>query len=112
MFDELLTPSPNVDYPATRVVAPIHEVVAPVPTVSTGSSSSINVDQDAPSPSHSQTTPKTPPPVIPNNVEEENHDIKIAHMGNDSYFGIPILKIPSDQSSSSDSIHIIVHPDH
>ncbi|GJS31170.1 retrovirus-related pol polyprotein from transposon TNT 1-94 [Tanacetum coccineum] len=35
-----------------------------------------------------------------------------AHMGNDSYFGIPIPEIPSDQSLSSDSIHIIVHPDH
>ncbi|GJW34862.1 retrovirus-related pol polyprotein from transposon TNT 1-94 [Tanacetum coccineum] len=30
----------------------------------------------------------------------------------DPYFGILIPKIPSDQSSSSDSIHTIVHPDH
>ncbi|GJW19375.1 retrovirus-related pol polyprotein from transposon TNT 1-94 [Tanacetum coccineum] len=112
MFDELLTPPPSVDYPASEVVAPIHEVVAPVPAVSTGSPSSTNVDQDAPSPSHSQTTPETQPPVIPNDVEEDNHDIEIAHMGNDPYFGIPILEIPSDQSSSSDSIHTIVHPDH
>ncbi|GJU05395.1 retrovirus-related pol polyprotein from transposon TNT 1-94 [Tanacetum coccineum] len=44
MFDELLTPSPSVDYPATKVVALIHEVVAPVPDVSTGSPSSTNVD--------------------------------------------------------------------
>ncbi|GJR25223.1 retrovirus-related pol polyprotein from transposon TNT 1-94 [Tanacetum coccineum] len=29
MFDELLTPPPSVDYPATEVVTPIHEVVAP-----------------------------------------------------------------------------------
>ncbi|GJU83456.1 hypothetical protein Tco_1285821 [Tanacetum coccineum] len=112
MFDELLTPPPSIDYPATKVVAPIHEVVAPVPTVSTSSPSLTNVDQDAPSPSHSQTTPETQPLVIPNNVEEDNHDIEIAHMGNDPYFGIPILEIPSDQSSSSNSIHIIVHPDH
>ncbi|GJY72006.1 retrovirus-related pol polyprotein from transposon TNT 1-94 [Tanacetum coccineum] len=83
MFDELLTPLPSVDYPATKVVAPIHEVVAPVPAVSTGSPSSTNVDQDAPSPSHSQTTPETQPPVIPNDVEEDNHDIEVAHMGND-----------------------------
>ncbi|GJX85599.1 retrovirus-related pol polyprotein from transposon TNT 1-94 [Tanacetum coccineum] len=80
--------------------------------VSTGSPSSTTVDQDAPSPSNSQTTPETQPPVIPNDVEEDNHDIKVAHMGNDPYFGIPILEIPSDQSSSSDSIHTIVHPDH
>ncbi|GJY11888.1 retrovirus-related pol polyprotein from transposon TNT 1-94 [Tanacetum coccineum] len=82
-----------------------------VPTVSTSSPSLTNVDQDAPSPSHSQTTPETQPLVIPNNVEEDNHDIEIAHMGNDPYFGIPIPEIPSDQSSSSNSIHIIVHPD-
>ncbi|GKE28786.1 retrovirus-related pol polyprotein from transposon TNT 1-94 [Tanacetum coccineum] len=53
MFDELPTPPPRVDYPAFEVVALIHEVVAPVPAVSTGSSSSTNVDQDAPLPSHS-----------------------------------------------------------
>ncbi|GJY04559.1 retrovirus-related pol polyprotein from transposon TNT 1-94 [Tanacetum coccineum] len=100
MFDELLTPPPNVDYPVSKFVAIIHEVVAPVPTVSTGSPSSTNVDQDAPSPSHSQTTPETQPPVIPNDVEEDNHDIVIAHIGNDPYFGIPNPEIPSDQSSS------------
>ncbi|GKA08598.1 retrovirus-related pol polyprotein from transposon TNT 1-94 [Tanacetum coccineum] len=112
MFDELLTPSPSVDLPAPEVIALIDEVVAPVPAVSTGSPSSTTVDQDAPSPSNSQTTPKTQPLIIPNDVEEDNHDIEVAHMGNDPYFGILILEIPSDQSSSSDSIHIIVHPDH
>ncbi|GKA52772.1 uncharacterized mitochondrial protein-like protein [Tanacetum coccineum] len=112
MFDELLTPPSSVDYPASEVVAPIHEVVTPVPVVLTGSPSSTNVDQDAPSPSHSQTTPETQPPIIPNDVEEDNHDIEIAHMGNDPYFGILILEIPSYQSSLSDSIHTIVHPDH
>ncbi|GJS46855.1 retrovirus-related pol polyprotein from transposon TNT 1-94 [Tanacetum coccineum] len=95
-----------------EVVAPIDEVAAPEPAVSTGSPSSTTVDQDAPSPSNSQTTPDTQPPVIPNDVEEDNHDIEVAHMGNDPYFGIPILEVSSDQSSSSDSIHTIVHPDH
>ncbi|GKG22174.1 hypothetical protein Tco_0387477, partial [Tanacetum coccineum] len=102
MFDELLTPPPSVDLP----------VVALVPAVSTGSPSSTTVDQDAPSLSNSRTTPKTQPPVIPYNVEEDNHDIEVAHMGNDPYFGVPIPEIPSDQSLSSDSIHTIVHPDH
>ncbi|GJY36860.1 retrovirus-related pol polyprotein from transposon TNT 1-94 [Tanacetum coccineum] len=106
LFDELLTPPPSVDYPAPEVVAPIHEVVAPVPAVST------NIDQDAPSPSNSQTTPKTQPPVIPNDVEDDNHDIEVAHMGNDPYFGILIPEVHSDQSLSSDIIHTIVHPDH
>ncbi|GJR60120.1 hypothetical protein Tco_1502282 [Tanacetum coccineum] len=101
--------------PATitpKVITPIDEVVALVLALSIGSSFSTTVDQDAPSLSNSQTTPETQPPVIPNDVEEDNHDIEVAHMGNDPYFGIPIPEVPSDQSSSTDSIHTIVHPDH
>ncbi|GJV99032.1 putative ribonuclease H-like domain-containing protein [Tanacetum coccineum] len=90
LFDKLLNPLPSVDHPAPEVVAPIDEVAAPVPVVSTGSPSSTTVDQDAPSPSNSQTTPDTQPLVIPNDVEKDNHDIEVAHMGNDPYFGIPI----------------------
>ncbi|GJU04294.1 retrovirus-related pol polyprotein from transposon TNT 1-94 [Tanacetum coccineum] len=112
MFDELLTPSPSVVYPSPEVDAPIHEVEALVPDVSTGSPSSTNVDQDAPFPSNSQTTPETQPLIVPNDVEEDNHDIEVAHMGNDPYFGIPIPEVSSGQSSSSDIIHTIVHPDH
>ncbi|GJY69273.1 retrovirus-related pol polyprotein from transposon TNT 1-94 [Tanacetum coccineum] len=111
LFDELLTPPPSVDLPAPEVIALIDEVVALVLAVSTGSPSSTTVDQDAPSPSNSQTTPETQPPVIPNDVEEDNHDIEVAHMGNDLYFGIPILEVPSDQSSLTDSIHTIMHSD-
>ncbi|GJS03107.1 retrovirus-related pol polyprotein from transposon TNT 1-94 [Tanacetum coccineum] len=109
LFDELLTPLPSVDLPAPEVIAPIDEVVAPVLAVSTGSPSSTTVDQDAPSPSNSQTTPETQPPVIPNDVKEDNHDIEVAHMGNDLYFAIPIPEVPSDQSSSTDSIHTIIY---
>ncbi|GKA04550.1 retrovirus-related pol polyprotein from transposon TNT 1-94 [Tanacetum coccineum] len=112
LFDELLTLPPSIDNPAPKVIALIAEVIAQVPVVSTGSPSSTTVDQDAPSPSNSQTTPETQPPLIPNDVEEDNHDIEVAHMGNDPYFGIPIPEVPSDQSSSTDSIHTIVHPDH
>nr|GEZ47800.1 retrovirus-related Pol polyprotein from transposon TNT 1-94 [Tanacetum cinerariifolium] len=80
LFDELHTPPPSVDPPAAAVIAPIAEVIALVPAESTSSPSSITVDQDAPSLSKSQTTPKTQPPVIPQDVEEDNHDIKVAHM--------------------------------
>nr|GEY43640.1 retrovirus-related Pol polyprotein from transposon TNT 1-94 [Tanacetum cinerariifolium] len=107
LFDELLTPPPSVDPSAPEVIAPIAEVIAPVPAESTGSPSSITVDQDAPSPVKSQTTQETQPPVIPHDVEEDNHDIEVAHMGNDPLFGMPILKVASDQSSSMDSIHTI-----
>ncbi|GKF35894.1 hypothetical protein Tco_0112652 [Tanacetum coccineum] len=75
LFDELLNPPPSVDHPAPEVVAPINEVEAPEPAVLTGSPSSTTVDQDAPSPSNSQTTPDTQPLVVPNDVEEDNHDI-------------------------------------
>nr|GEV44844.1 hypothetical protein [Tanacetum cinerariifolium] len=86
LFNELLTPSPSVDLPAHEVIAPIDEVIAPEPAESTGLPSSTTVDQDAPSP--------------------------IAHMGNDSYFGIPIPEVSFNQSSSTDSIHTVVHLDH
>ncbi|GKA09718.1 retrovirus-related pol polyprotein from transposon TNT 1-94 [Tanacetum coccineum] len=52
-----------------------------------------------------KTTPEYQPPVIPNDVKKDNHDIEVAHMGNDPLLGIPIPEVPSDQSSSSDSIH-------
>nr|GFA40401.1 hypothetical protein [Tanacetum cinerariifolium] len=90
LFDELLTSSPSVDPPAPEVIAPIDEVFAPELAESADSPSSTIVDQDAPSPSKSQTTPETQPPVIPQDVEEDNHDIEVAHMGNDPLFGMLI----------------------
>nr|GFA26302.1 retrovirus-related Pol polyprotein from transposon TNT 1-94 [Tanacetum cinerariifolium] len=108
LFDELLTPSPSVDPPVPEVIALIDEVVASKLAESTGSPSSTIVDQDAPSPSKSQTTPETQPPVIPNDVEEGNHDIEVAHMGNDPLFGMPIPNVASDQSSLTVSSHKII----
>ncbi|GKA84785.1 retrovirus-related pol polyprotein from transposon TNT 1-94 [Tanacetum coccineum] len=109
LFDELLTPPPSVDRPAPEVIALIPEVVAPKPVASTGSPSSTTVDQDAPSPSNSQTTPETQSPVIPNNVEEDNHDLDVAHINNDPFFGILIPKNDYEASSSSDVILTVVH---
>ncbi|GJT55840.1 retrovirus-related pol polyprotein from transposon TNT 1-94 [Tanacetum coccineum] len=83
LFDELLTPPPTVDLPDPEVIALIAEVVAPEPPVSTGLPSSTNVDQDASSPSNFKTTPETQSPVIPNDVEEDNHDLHVVHMNND-----------------------------
>ncbi|GJX69876.1 retrovirus-related pol polyprotein from transposon TNT 1-94 [Tanacetum coccineum] len=100
LFDELPTPPPNVDCPAPEVIASIAEVVTPEPAVSTGSPSSTTVDQDATSPSNSQTTPETQSPIIPNDVEEDNHDLDVAHMNNDLFFGILIPKNDYEASSS------------
>ncbi|GKB52458.1 hypothetical protein Tco_0903211 [Tanacetum coccineum] len=89
-------------------MAPIAEVVASVLAASTGSPSSTTVNQDAPSPSNSQTIPKTQSPNIPNDVEEDNHDLDVAHINNDPFFGIPILENNSEASSSSDVIPTVV----
>nr|GEU42985.1 hypothetical protein [Tanacetum cinerariifolium] len=86
----------SVDHPVPEVIALIAEVVAPELAASISSPSSINVDQDAPSPSKSQTIPETQSPIIPNVVEEDNHDLDVAHMNNDSFFGISIPKVLSD----------------
>ncbi|GJT15996.1 retrovirus-related pol polyprotein from transposon TNT 1-94 [Tanacetum coccineum] len=75
---------------------------------STGSSSSTKVDQDEPSPSNSQTTPKTQSPIIPHDVEEDNHDLDVAHMNNDPFFGIPIPENDSEASSSSNVIPTVM----
>nr|GEX86351.1 hypothetical protein [Tanacetum cinerariifolium] len=85
LFDELPTPPPSVDPPAPEVITAIDEVVAQELAESTTSPSSTTVDQDAPSPSKSQTTPKTQPPIIPNDVQEDNHDIKVSHIEPKTY---------------------------
>nr|GFC98357.1 hypothetical protein [Tanacetum cinerariifolium] len=59
MFDELLNPPPSVDPQAPEVIAPIAKVIPPVQADLSGSPSSTLVDQDAPSPSKSQTTQET-----------------------------------------------------
>ncbi|GJT17016.1 hypothetical protein Tco_0875722 [Tanacetum coccineum] len=108
LFNELLNPPSSVDCPAPEVFSLIAKVVAPVPAASIGSPSSTIVDQDAPSPSNSQTTPETQSPVIPNDVKEDNHDLDVAHMNNDPFFGILIPENDSEASSSSDVIPTVV----
>nr|GEU87388.1 hypothetical protein [Tanacetum cinerariifolium] len=58
------------------------------------------------------TIPETQSSVIPQDVEEYHHDIKVAHMGNDPSFGVSIPEITSTQSSSAVSPHTIVQTDH
>nr|GEZ24225.1 retrovirus-related Pol polyprotein from transposon TNT 1-94 [Tanacetum cinerariifolium] len=50
--------------------------------------------------------------VVERRNQKDNHDIEVAHKSTDPYFSIPILEATSDQSSSMDVIHTIVHPDH
>nr|GEZ91582.1 hypothetical protein [Tanacetum cinerariifolium] len=112
MFDELLNPSPSVDPQTPEVIAPIVDVIPPVQAESTGSPFSITVDEDAPSQSKSHTTPETQSSVIPQDVEEDIHDIEVAHMGNDLLFSVPSPEVISAQSSSTVSPHTIVQSGH
>ncbi|GJU36604.1 retrovirus-related pol polyprotein from transposon TNT 1-94 [Tanacetum coccineum] len=85
--------------------------IAPAPVESTGSPSSTSIDQDAPSQSTSQTTPQSQSQTIPLGAEEGSHDLEVAHMSHDLYFGILIPETVSEESSSSDVISTTVRPD-
>ncbi|GJU07295.1 retrovirus-related pol polyprotein from transposon TNT 1-94 [Tanacetum coccineum] len=82
MFDEYFNPPPSVASPVLAVVAQEH-------VDSTGTPSSTLVDQDVPTPSTSQTPQETQSTVIPSGVEKEFHDIEVAHLDNDPFFGAP-----------------------
>nr|GEW08887.1 hypothetical protein [Tanacetum cinerariifolium] len=88
LFDELLTPPPSVDHPGPKFIALIVKVLAPEPAASTDLPSSTTIDQDAPSPSNSQTTHETQTPIISNDVEEDSNELDVAHMYNDLFFGV------------------------
>nr|GFA06586.1 retrovirus-related Pol polyprotein from transposon TNT 1-94 [Tanacetum cinerariifolium] len=76
MFDELLNPLPSVVNQALEVIALIPEVIPLV---------------------HADST------VISQDVGEDNLDMEVAHMGNASLFGVPILEFTSTQSSATTS---------
>nr|GFA39838.1 copia protein [Tanacetum cinerariifolium] len=87
MFDELLNPPPSVVNQAPEAIAHIDVVIPPVNADSTGSPCSTTVEQDAPS-------------------------TKVAHMGSDSLFGIPIPEVNFEQSTTPASPQAIVQTDH
>ncbi|GKF85597.1 hypothetical protein Tco_0253424, partial [Tanacetum coccineum] len=67
-------PNPKNDseaYSSSDVIPIVVHIAAPnsEPVASTGSPSSTTINQDAPSPSNSQTSPETQSPVISNDVE-------------------------------------------
>nr|GFC51821.1 hypothetical protein [Tanacetum cinerariifolium] len=112
MFDELLNPLPSVVNQAPEVIALIVEVIPPVHDDSTGSPSSITVDQDAPSTSKSHTPTEIQSFIISQDVKDDNLNMEVAHMGNDPLFGVPIPKVTSTQSSSTASPQSIVQTNH
>ncbi|GKC78294.1 retrovirus-related pol polyprotein from transposon TNT 1-94 [Tanacetum coccineum] len=102
LFDEYSRTQPNV-------VAPVSEVAAPVPAVSTSTPSSTSVDQEAPLLSTSQTSQESPSHVISQGIEEDDHDIKVAHM-NDNSGNRNTIPEPSSEESSSQNVHSINQP--
>nr|GEU85560.1 hypothetical protein [Tanacetum cinerariifolium] len=100
------------DHQAAEVIAPIAVVIPPVHADSTGSPFSTTVDQDAPSLSKSHTTTEIKSSVIPQDVEDNNMDMEVAHMRNDPLFGVPIPEVTSAQSSSTVSPQSIVQTNH
>nr|GFB24951.1 hypothetical protein [Tanacetum cinerariifolium]GFB25001.1 hypothetical protein [Tanacetum cinerariifolium] len=112
MFDELLNPPPSGVNQAPEAIAPIIEVIPLVNADLTGSPSSTMVEQDAPSTSNSTTPTETPSSVIPQDVEDDNLDMELAHMGSDPLVGIPIPDINSEQSTIPVSPQAIMQTDH
>nr|GEU94553.1 putative reverse transcriptase domain-containing protein [Tanacetum cinerariifolium] len=107
LFDEYFNPPPSVDHS-------VPEVATLEPTVSTGTPSSTFIDQDAPSPSTSQTPQESPSQVSPPDVKEADHDIEVVHIHNDPYFGLLILELSSEESSSyvfiPNNVHSVNQP--
>ena len=72
---------------------------------SNGSPSSITSDQDAPSRSITQTTHENQSPVIPHGVDDDSHDIEVAHLNNDPLLGISLssrIVVPSN-------VHVLIN---
>nr|GEW78369.1 hypothetical protein [Tanacetum cinerariifolium] len=86
MASEQSSSGPTLHEMTPATITPIADAIPPEQAESTGSPSSTIVDHDVPSPSKSQTTAETQSHGIPQDVEEDIHDIEVAHMGNDSLF--------------------------
>nr|GFA42056.1 retrovirus-related Pol polyprotein from transposon TNT 1-94 [Tanacetum cinerariifolium] len=112
MFDELLNPPPSVVNQTPEAIALIVEVIPPGHVDSTSSPSSTTVEQDAPSTSNSPIPTDTQSSVIPQDIGEDNLDMEVAHMRNDSLFGVPIPEVTSAQSTTPSSPQAIVQTNH
>ncbi|GJR98012.1 retrovirus-related pol polyprotein from transposon TNT 1-94 [Tanacetum coccineum] len=107
LFDELLHLHQVLIAQPLKSLLNLLKVVAL--ETSTGSPPRKLVGQDAQSPSNSQSTPEFLILAISNDVDEENHDLDVAHMNNDPFFGILIPENDSEASSSLDVIPTIVN---
>nr|GEZ55129.1 hypothetical protein [Tanacetum cinerariifolium] len=67
---------------------------------------------NAPSTSNSTTPTETQSSIIPQDVRDDNLDMEVAHMGSDPLFGIPILEVTSEQSTTPASPQAIMQTNH
>nr|GFB05919.1 retrovirus-related Pol polyprotein from transposon TNT 1-94 [Tanacetum cinerariifolium] len=120
-FDELTAmaseqrssgPALNEMTPGTINIGPIAEVIPPEQADSTGSPSSMTIDQDAPTLSNSLTTTEIQSSVIPQDVKDDNLDMEVAHIGNDPLLDVSIPEATSVHSSSTASPHSNVQTNH
>nr|GEY65067.1 integrase, catalytic region, zinc finger, CCHC-type, peptidase aspartic, catalytic [Tanacetum cinerariifolium] len=102
MFDQYFNPSPSV-------VSLVPTIIAPEPADPAGTPFLTLIDQDAPSPSTSQTPQETQSLTIPFGVEENFHHIEVAHLDNDPFFGVSLPEPNFKESSSMDVIPTNVH---
>nr|GFB51877.1 hypothetical protein [Tanacetum cinerariifolium] len=112
MFDELFNPSPSVTNQSPIDVALIAEVISTEQVDSTGSPSSTTINQDAPTLSNSLTTTEIQSSVIPQDVEDDNLDMEVTHIGNDPLLDVFIPEATSVHSSSTASPHSNVQTNH
>ncbi|GJX21886.1 retrovirus-related pol polyprotein from transposon TNT 1-94 [Tanacetum coccineum] len=95
-------PGPKLMTPGTISSGLVQNIPSSTPyaVVSTGTPSSTIIDQDAPSTSTSETPSETPSSIIPLDVEEADHDIKVAHMDNNPFVEFLIPEPSSEESST------------
>nr|GEX41084.1 retrovirus-related Pol polyprotein from transposon TNT 1-94 [Tanacetum cinerariifolium] len=104
-----LPPKLDIDFNELTAMASKHGSLEPalheMTPVTISSGLAPNLAHSTP---NSQTSPETQSHVISNDVKEENHELYVAHMNNNPFFGISILE-NDFESSSSDVIPTVVH---
>ncbi|GJU95669.1 hypothetical protein Tco_1320425 [Tanacetum coccineum] len=94
--------------PELQLLTP-EQSVQDLPANPTGSPSSTSIDQAAHFASTSSIIHETQSLVIPSCVEEQFHDIEVAHLDNDPFFGVLISEPSFEESSLRDVISTNVH---
>nr|GEZ39882.1 integrase, catalytic region, zinc finger, CCHC-type, peptidase aspartic, catalytic [Tanacetum cinerariifolium] len=102
----------HVDFDELTAIASEQSSLGPALNDMTLATISLGLTVDHPAPEVIAPIANVIPPVQAEStdVEEDNHDTEVAHMGNDSLFGVPIPAVTFAQSSSTVSPHLIVQP--